>query len=104
MEIINFLKDLEYSKSNYEGVGVHYGDHRAISINPKKSAYLTPGNIILFCKKPSQIYVKHDLTFDEPAEIINQTSHRVFVKLIDSMLSHKKVGDLTYYVNPGVEK
>ena len=38
MEEVNYLKDLKYKKSNYEGVKVFYGnDVRAITIQPKFS-------------------------------------------------------------------
>ena len=51
-EVVNYLKDLNYSKSNYEGVRVHYGsDLRAISVKPQYSINLTPGQITIFTKK-----------------------------------------------------
>ena len=60
MEEVNYLKDLKYKKSNYEGVKVFYGDDvRAITIQPKFSVNLTPGSIILFTKKRTQKYIKH---------------------------------------------
>lgn len=52
MEEVNYLKDLKYKKSNYEGVKVFYGnDVRAITIQPKFSVNLTPGSIILLLKE-----------------------------------------------------
>ena len=32
---------------------------------------------------------------------MNKTPHRVFIKLQNSILSDKKIGDLIYFINPG---
>ena len=102
MEEVNYLKDLKYKKSNYEGVKVFYGnDVRAITIQPKFSVNLTPGSIILFTKKRQKNYIKHSLNFEQPAEVVNKTTHKIYLKLQDAILSNEKIGDLTYFVNPG---
>jgi hypothetical protein len=102
MEEVNYLKDLKYKKSNYEGVKVFYGnDVRAITIQPKFSVNLTPGSIILFTKKRTQKYIKHSLNFEQPAEVVNKTTHKIYLKLQDAILSNEKIGNLTYFVNPG---
>ncbi len=102
MEEMNYLKSLNYKKSNYEGVKVFYGDDvRAISVKPKFSINLTPGSLILFTKKKTQEYIKHNLDFNQPAEIVNKTGHKIYLKLKDAILSNEKIGDLTYFVNPG---
>lgn len=101
-EVVNYLKDLNYSKSNYEGVRVHYGsDLRAISVKPQYSINLTPGQITIFTKKKSQRYIKNEINLTQPAEVMNKTPHRVFIKLQNSILSDKKIGDLIYFINPG---
>jgi hypothetical protein len=102
MEEMNYLKSLNYKKSNYEGVKVFYGDGvRAISVKPKFSINLTPGSLVLFTKKKTQEYIKHNLDFNQPAEIVNKTGHKIYLKLKDAILSNEKIGDLTYFVNPG---
>ena len=45
MNETNPLAQLNYIKSNFPNVFVHYGEFKSIRLDKKSSAYLTEGNI-----------------------------------------------------------
>ena len=98
-----YLRDLEYQPCNLPNVGVHYGDVRAICINRESSAYISEGNARAFTQQNNNRIVQNDLPINQPAEIRNETTKKVYLALDGCMLLDEKVGDYTIHFYKGTD-
>ena len=102
-EQYEYLRDLEYQPCNLPDVGVHYGDVRAICISRGSSAYVSEGNAKSFTQQRNNKIVQNDIPINQPAEIKNETSKKVYLVLDECMLLDEKVGDYTVSFKDGVD-
>ena len=102
-EQYEYLRDLEYQPCNLPNVGVHYGDVRAICINRESSAYISEGNARAFTQQNKNKIVQNDLPINQPAEIRNETTKKVYLALDGCMLLDEKVGDYTIHFYKGTD-
>ena len=98
-----YLRDLEYQPCNLPNVGVHYGDVRAICISRESSAYVSEGNAKAFTQQNNNKIVQNDLPINQPAEIRNETTKKVYLALDGCMLLDEKVGDYTIHFYKGTD-
>ena len=98
-----YLRDLEYQPCNLPNVGVHYGDVRAICISRESSAYISEGNAKAFTQQNNNSIVQNDLPINQPAEIRNETTKKVYLALDGCMLLDEKVGDYTIHFYKGTD-
>ena len=98
-----YLRDLEYQPCNLPNVGVHYGDVRAICISRESSAYISEGNAKAFTQQNNNRIVQNDLPINQPAEIRNETTKKVYLALDGCMLLDEKVGDYTIHFYKGTD-
>ena len=98
-----YLRDLEYQPCNLPNVGVHYGDVRAICISRESSAYISEGNAKAFTQQNNNKIVQNDLPINQPAEIRNETTKKVYLALDGCMLLDEKVGDYTIHFYKGTD-
>ena len=102
-EQYEYLRDLEYHPCNLPDVGVHYGDVRAICISRGSSAYVSEGNAKSFTQQRNNKIVQNDIPINQPAEIKNETSKKVYLVLDECMLLDEKVGDYTIHFYKGTD-
>ena len=102
-EQYEYLRDLEYQPCNLPNVGVHYGDVRAICISRESSAYISEGNPRAFTQQNKNKIVQNDLPINQPAEIRNETTKKVYLALDGCMLLDEKVGDYTIHFYKGTD-
>ena len=102
-EQYEYLRDLEYQPCNLPNVGVHYGDVRAICISRESSAYISEGNAKAFTQQNNNKIVQNDLPINQPAEIRNETTKKVYLALDGCMLLDEKVGDYTIHFYKGTD-
>ena len=102
-EQYEYLRDLEYQPCNLPNVGVHYGDVRAICISRESSAYVSEGSAKAFTEQNNNKIVQNDLPINQPAEIRNETTKKVYLALDGCMLLDKKVGDYTIHFYKGTD-
>ena len=98
-----YLRDLEYQPSNLPDVGVHYGDVRAICLNRNSSAYISEGDTKSFTEQRGNQIVQNDIPINQPTEIKNETSKRIYMILDGCMLLDEKVGDYTIHFKKGTD-
>ena len=98
-----YLRDLEYQPCNLPNVGVHYGDVRAICISRESSAYVSEGNAKAFTEQRGNKIVQNDIPINQPTEIRNETSKRIYMILDGCMLLDEKVGDYTIHFKKGID-
>ena len=99
-----YLRNLKYQPSNLPNVSVHYGDVRAICIDKKSSAYISEGSIQSFSQQPKGKIVQYDIPVNQPVELRNETTRKVYMKLDESMLLDEKIGDIVLHYKPMVEE
>ena len=99
-----YLRNLNYQPSNLPNVSVHYGDIRAICIDKKSSAYISEGSIQSFSQQPKGKIVQYDIPINQPVELRNETTRKVYMKLDESMLLDEKIGDIVLHYKPMVEE
>ena len=102
-EQYQYIRDLDYQPSNLPNVGVHYGDIRSICIERGSSAYISEGTMHCFHNQPQNKVIQHDVPINQPTELKNETTRRMYVKLEDCMLLDEKQGDYTYTFRSGVD-
>ena len=98
-----YLSELDYKPSNLPNVSVHYGEIRAICIEKKSSAFISEGSIQSFSKQPKQKIVQYDIIIEQPIELRNETTRKVYMRLDECMLLDEKVGDLILHYKPMIE-
>ena len=98
-----YLRDLEYQPCNLPDVGVHYGDVRAICLNRNSSAYISEGDTKSFTEQRGNQIVQNDIPINQPTEIKNETSKRIYMILDGCMLLDEKVGDYTIHFKKGID-
>ena len=98
-----YLRDLEYQPCNLPDVGVHYGDVRAICLNRNSSAYISEGDTKSFTEQRGNKIVQNDIPINQPTEIRNETSKRIYMILDGCMLLDEKVGDYTIHFKKGAD-
>ena len=98
-----YLRDLEYQPCNLPDVGVHYGDVRAICLNRNSSAYISEGDTKSFTEQRGNQIVQNDIPINQPTEIRNETSKRIYMILDGCMLLDEKVGDYTIHFKKGTD-
>ena len=98
-----YLRDLEYQPCNLPDVGVHYGDVRAICLNRNSSAFISEGDTISFTEQRGNQIVQNDIPINQPTEIRNETSKRIYMILDGCMLLDEKVGDYTIHFKKGTD-
>tara|TARA_Y100000816_G_scaffold207836_1_gene153707 strand:+ start:378 stop:752 length:375 start_codon:yes stop_codon:yes gene_type:complete len=98
-----YLRDLEYQPCNLPDVGVHYGDVRAICLNRNSSAFISEGDTISFTEQRGNQIVQNDIPINQPTEIRNETSKRIYMILDGCMLLDEKVGDYTIHFKKGID-
>ena len=98
-----YLRDLEYQPCNLPDVGVHYGDVRAICLNRNSSAYISEGDTKSFTEQRGNQIVQNDIPINQPTEIKNETSKRIYMILDGCMLLDEKVGDYTIHFKKGTD-
>ena len=98
-----YLRDLEYQPCNLPDVGVHYGDVRAICLNRNSSAFISEGDTKSFTEQRGNKIVQNDIPINQPTEIRNETSKRIYMILDGCMLLDEKVGDYTIHFKKGVD-
>ena len=102
-EQYEYLRDLEYQPCNLPDVGVHYGDVRAICLNRNSSAYISEGDTKSFTEQRGNQIVQNDIPINQPTEIKNETSKRIYMILDGCMLLDEKVGDYTIHFKKGTD-
>ena len=98
-----YLRDLEYHPCNLPNVGVHYGDVRAICISRESSAYVSEGNAKALTEQHNNKIVQNDIPINQPTEIRNETSKKVYLVLDGCMLLDEKGGDYTIHFKKGTD-
>ena len=98
-----YLKDLDYQPCNLPNVGVHYGDVRAICVSRESSAYVSEGNAKSFTEQHNKKIIQNDISFNQPAEIRNETTKKVYLILDGCMLLDEKIGDYTIHFKKGID-
>ena len=98
-----YLRDLEYQPCNLPDVGVHYGDVRAICLNRNSSAFISEGDTKSFTEQRGNKIVQNDIPINQPTEIKNETSKRIYMILDGCMLLDEKVGDYTIHFKKGTD-
>ena len=98
-----YLRDLEYQPCNLSDVGVHYGDVRAICLNRNSSAFISEGDTKSFTEQRGNKIVQNDIPINQPTEIRNETSKRIYMILDGCMLLDEKVGDYTIHFKKGTD-
>ena len=98
-----YLRDLEYQPCNLPDVGVHYGDVRAICLNRNSSAFISEGDTKSFTEQRGNKIVQNDIPINQPTEIRNETSKRIYMILDRCMLLDEKVGDYTIHFKKGTD-
>ena len=98
-----YLRDLEYQPCNLPDVGVHYGDVRAICLNRNSSAFISEGDTKSFTEQRGNKIVQNDIPINQPTEIRNETSKRIYMILDGCMLLDEKVGDYTIHFKKGID-
>ena len=98
-----YLRDLEYQPCNLPDVGVHYGDVRAICLNRNSSAFISEGDTKSFTEQRGNKIVQNDIPINQPTEIRNETSKKVYLVLDGCMLLDEKVGDYTIHFKRGTD-
>ena len=98
-----YLRDLEYQPCNLPDVGVHYGDVRAICLNRNSSAFISEGETKSFTEQRGNKIVQNDIPINQPTEIRNETSKRIYMILDGCMLLDEKVGDYTIHFKKGTD-
>ena len=98
-----YLRDLEYQPCNLPDVGIHYGDVRAICLNRNSSAYISEGDTKSFTEQRGNQIVQNDIPINQPTEIKNETSKRIYMILDGCMLLDEKVGDYTIHFKKGTD-
>ena len=98
-----YLRDLEYQPCNLPDVGVHYGDVRAICLNRNSSAFISEGDTKSFTEQRGNQIVQNDIPINQPTEIKNETSKRIYMILDGCMLLDEKVGDYTIHFKKGTD-
>ena len=98
-----YLRDLEYQPCNLPDVGVHYGDVRAICLNRNSSAFISEGDTKSFTEQRGNKIVQNDIPINQPTEIRNETSKRIYMILDGCMLLDEKVGDYTIHFYKGTD-
>ena len=98
-----YLRDLEYQPCNLPDVGVHYGDVRAICLNRNSSAFISEGDTKSFTEQRGNKIVQNDIPINQPTEIRNETSKRIYMILDGCMLLDEKVGDYTIHFKKGTD-
>ena len=98
-----YLRDLEYQPCNLPDVGVHYGDVRAICLNRNSSAFISEGDTKSFTEQGGNKIVQNDIPINQPTEIRNETSKRIYMILDGCMLLDEKVGDYTIHFKKGTD-
>ena len=102
-EQYEYLRDLEYQPCNLPNVGVYYGDIRAICVSSKSSAYVSEGDVKSFTEQHNNKIVQNDIPINQPTEIKNETSKKVYLVLDGCMLLDEKVGDYTIHFKKGTD-
>ena len=102
-EQYEYLRDLEYQPCNLPDVGVHYGDVRAICLNRNSSAFISEGDTKSFTEQRGNKIVQNDIPINQPTEIRNETSKRIYMILDGCMLLDEKVGDYTIHFKKGTD-
>tara|TARA_Y100000114_G_C11717546_1_gene306767 strand:+ start:110 stop:484 length:375 start_codon:yes stop_codon:yes gene_type:complete len=102
-EQYEYLRDLEYQPCNLPDVGVHYGDIRAICLNKNSSAFISEGDTKSFTEQRGNKIIQNDIPINQPTEIRNETSKRIYMILDGCMLLDEKVGDYTIHFKKGVD-
>ena len=102
-EQYEYLRDLEYQPCNLPDVGVHYGDVRAICLNRNSSAYISEGDTKSFTEQRGNKIIQNDIPINQPSEIRNETSKRIYMILDGCMLLDEKVGDYTIHFKKGTD-
>lgn len=100
----NPLANLDYIKSNFPNVYVHYGDFKSLRIEKDSSAFLTQGVVQVYCKQKNRKWKIYTVPVPETAEIKNETNFQMYVKLNDSVLTDKNLTDTIIYIKLGEEK
>lgn len=100
----NPLAKLNYIKSNFPNIFVHYGDFKSIRLDKKSSAYLTQGNIEVFCRQKDRSWKQYFVSIENTAELKNETPYKMYVKLNDSVLTDINLTDCIIYIKLGEEK
>ena len=98
-----YLKDLDYQPCNLPNVGVHYGAVRAICVSRASSAYVSEGNAKSFTEQHNKKIIQNDISFNQPAEIRNETTKKVYLILDGCMLLDEKIGDYTIHFKKGID-
>ena len=98
-----YLRDLEYQPCNLPDVGVHYGDVRAICLNRNSSAFISEGDTKSFTEQRGNKIVQNDIPINQPTEIRNETSKRIYMILDGCMLLDEKFGDYTIHFKKGTD-
>ena len=104
MNETNPLAKLEYIKSNFPNVFVHYGEFKSIRLDKKSSAYLTQGDIEVFCRQKNRSCKQYFVSIQNTEELKNETPYKMYVKLNDSVLTDKNLTDCVIYIKLGEEK
>ena len=102
-EQYEYLRDLEYQPCNLPNVGVYYGDIRAICLNRNSSAFISEGDTKSFTEQRGNKIVQNDIPINQPTEIRNETSKRIYMILDGCMLLDEKVGDYTIHFKKGTD-
>ena len=102
-EQYEYLKNLDYQPCNLPNVGVHYGDVSSICLSGNSSAYISEGNAKAFTQQNNNKIVQNDLPINQPAEIRNETTKKVYLALDGCMLLDEKVGDYTIHFYKGTD-
>ena len=102
-EQYEYLRDLEYQPCNLPDVGVHYGDVRAICLNRNSSAFISEGDTKSFTEQRGNKIVQNDIPINQPTEIRNETSKRIYMILDGCMLLDEKVGDYIIHFHKGID-
>ena len=102
-EQYEYLRDLEYQPCNLPNVGVHYGDVRAICISRESSAYVSEGSAKAFTEQQGKKIVQNDIPINQPSEIRNETTKKVYLILDGCMLLDEKIGDYTIHFKKGID-
>ena len=103
MNETNPLAKLEYIKSNFPNVFVHYGEFKSIRLDKKSSAFLTQGKIEVFCRQKNRSWKQYFVPIEHTAELKNETPYKMYVKLNDSVLTDINLTDCVIYIKLGEE-
>ena len=104
MNETNPLAKFNYIKSNFPNVFVHYGEFKSIRLDKKSSAFLTQGDIEVFCRQKDRSWKQYLVNIQKTAELKNETPYKMYVKLNNSVLTDMNLTDCIIYIKLGENK